>query len=79
MERIVVPKVKVFLNRGRVEAVYADTVLLDVEIVECDSNGYLDRLDRQYEVAEAQGLFEVSHKQLNVAETNMEGDGLYAV
>lgn len=79
MERIVVPKVKVFLNRGRVESVYADTVLLDVEIVECDSNGYLDRFDRQYEAAEAQGLFEVSHKELNVGTMNCDGEDRYAV
>ena len=67
MDHVAVPKVKVFLNGGRVESVYADTALLDVEIIECDSNGYLDRFDKQYEAAEAQGFFGVSYNALNVA------------
>ena len=80
MERIVVPKVKVFLNRGRVESVYADTVLLDVEIIECESNSDLDGFDMQYEAAEAQGLFPVSHKVLDVGAMNLKEEGeRYAV
>ena len=54
------PKIKVFINHGRVEAVYADTCLLDVEIIECAGNGYLRRFDKEYDKAEAAGLEEIS-------------------
>ena len=56
------PKIKVFINRGRVEAVYADTCLLDIEIIECAGNAYLKRFDKEYDKAEDAGLTEISTK-----------------
>ena len=35
-----IPQIKVFVYQGRVEAVYGDTSLVDVEIIECASSNY---------------------------------------
>ena len=54
-----IPQIKVFVYQGRVEAVYGDTSLVDVEIIECASSHYDKQFERQYEKAEDNGLSEL--------------------
>lgn len=63
------PKVKIFVNNGRVEAVYADTYLLDVEVIECTRAAYLRGLDYEYDKAEAAGLHDINEQSRMVTAT----------
>ena len=60
------PKIKVFINRGCLEAVYADTSLLDIEIIECTKDGSVKRFDEEYDAAEASGLSEITVRKKTI-------------
>lgn len=53
------PKITVFVFKGRVEAVYADTSLVDVKVVECSSGTYSEQFCREYDKSEAAGLEDI--------------------
>ena len=57
-----IPKIKVFVYQGHVESIYADTSLVEVEVVNCERAACLPSFDEQYEKTQAEGLTEVDYK-----------------
>jgi len=61
-KNVQIPKIKVFVYQGRVESVYADTSLVEVEVVNCERAACSPSFDEQYEKTQAEGLTEIGYK-----------------
>lgn len=71
------PRIKVFINMGDVEAVWADTDAVDVEIINVENASCLRAFDREYGKAEAEGFSEIEAKTTNIRDAWDEEDDGY--
>ena len=68
------PKVKIFLNRGEIEAVWSDAAMLDVEIVEVTDAQCYRAFDHEYARAEQEGLSEIRTELNHISTPDGEED-----
>ena len=71
-----VPKVKVFVNRGEVEAVWSDAPMLDVEVIEVTDAQCYHAFDREYAKAEQEGMTEVRTELNHITTPDGEEDDI---
>lgn len=69
-----VPRVKVFVNRGEVEAVWSDAQTLDVEIIEVTDAQCYRAFDHEYAKAEREGMTEVRTELNHISTPDGEED-----
>lgn len=62
------PKIKVFINQGRIDAVYSSTTLVDVEVISVNRSSCEKRFYKEYDKAENEGMEYLYYKETKIDE-----------